>query len=409
MKSTDFYQSYTLKNGIRLLHVPKNLPITYCGFAVNTGTRDELEDEYGMAHFVEHMLFKGTTHRKSRNIIDRLETIGGQLDAYTTKEDTFIFATVPTKYTDRAMELLSDILFNSTFPDSEMEKELQVIREEIQSYNDSPSELIYDEFEDLIFANSPLGHNILGKTELLEKFDSKKMETFVNRCYTTDELLFFTMGNMPFEQIVKKAEKYFDVPTTERSFTRPAPGDYASSNIKLNKDTFQTHCLIGNRSYELSHPDRMAQVLLHNILGGPYMSSRLNMAVRERNGLAYTIESSLSTYSDTGVWSIYFGCDPKNTKKCLKLIDKELDKLRTKPIDNRQLLIFQKQIEGAMLISNQNYENQILGISKMYLHTNTCPSNEELFAAIKRVDAEKLMETANRLFDKQQLTQLIYE
>lgn len=402
------YQSYTLPNGIRLLHVHDTSPIVYCGFAVNVGTRDEHDDEQGMAHFVEHMLFKGTDSRKSYQIINRLESVGGQLEAYTTREETFIYATVPTHYCGRAMELLGDLVFHATFPAREMERELDVVLDEIQSYNDSPSELIYDDFDELLFAGSPLGRNILGKSEVLETFTPEKMAAFVKRCYTTDNLVFFTMGQCSFKQIVHHAERYFNVPASMRSFERTWPLNYTPTSLKTAKDTFQTHCLIGNRSYALGHPDRIALVLLNNILGGPNMSSRLNMSIRERNGLAYDIESNLTAYTDTGSWSVYVGCDPKYSKRCINLINKELDRLRMRPLDARNLQTAKRQLEGQLLIANENKENLILSMAKSYLHLNRCMSNDEITTAIAAISAQKMQQIANEVFAPDQLTQLIF-
>ena len=403
------YQTHTLSNGIRLLHMPDASPITYCGFAVNAGTRDENDDEQGMAHFVEHMLFKGTQHRKSWHIINRLESVGGQLDAYTTKEETFLYATVPSLYLNRAMELLADIMFHSVFPEHELVRELDVILDEIQSYNDSPSELIYDEFEELLFADSPIGRNILGKSEILKTFTPERLSAFVSRCHTTDNLVFFSLGNTDFQKIIRWAERLFDVPASQRPFVRQSPSTYLPNCIKASKDTFQTHCLVGNRAYQLVHPDRVALVLLNNILGGPNMSSRLNLSIRERNGLAYNIESNLTSYIDTGVWSIYFGCDPKNAKRCLQLIDKELERLRTQLLEPRQLQTAKSQLEGQLLIANENKENLILAMAKSFLQQNYCLSDQEIHERIVAVTAEKLHDVAADLFQKEALTQLIFE
>lgn len=403
------YQTYTLSNGIRLLHMPDASPITYCGFAVNAGTRDENDNEQGMAHFVEHMLFKGTQHRKSWHIINRLESIGGQVDAYTTKEETFLYATVPSLYLNRAMELLADIMFHSVFPEHELARELDVILDEIQSYNDSPSELIYDDFEELLFADSPIGRNILGKAEILETFTPERLSAFVSRCHTTDNLVFFSLGNTDFSKIIRLAERLFDVPASQRHFVRQSPPTYLPNCIKASKDTFQTHCLLGNRAYQLDHPDRVALVLLNNILGGPNMSSRLNLSIRERNGLAYNVESNLTSYVDTGVWSIYFGCDPKNAKRCLHLIDKELERLCTQPLEPRQLQTAKLQLEGQLLIANENKENLILAMAKLFLQQNYCLSDQEIHERIMAVTAEKLHDIAADLFQKEALTQLIFE
>lgn len=403
-----FYETHTLSNGIRLLHVPAASPVVYCGFAVNAGTRDELPDEQGMAHFVEHMLFKGTAHRKSWQVISRLESFGGQIDAYTTKEETYIYATVPLAQAERAVELLADIVLHSTFPDAEMEHERGVVLEEIQSYNDSPSELVYDDFEDLLFGGSPLGHNILGNEASLQAIDSDKMRAFVRRCYTTDSLVFYLFGQVDFAKTVRWAERYFDVPATRRAFVRERPAAYAPQTVRQRRDTFQTHCVLGNRAYHLMHDDRFALLLLNNIVGGPNMSSRLNMAVRERNGLAYTIESNLTSYVDTGVWNVYFGCDQGSEKRCLRLIDGELRRLAETPLTERQLHKAKCQLDGQMLIADENRENLILAMAKAFLQTGRCLSNAEMHERIAAVSAEKLRQVAADIFAPDKRTTLIY-
>jgi predicted Zn-dependent peptidase len=372
--------------------------------AVNAGTRDELKNEFGIAHFVEHVLFKGTKKRSSWQIIDRLEAVGGEIDAYTTKEETFIYTVIPQKYCERAVELLADILFHSTFPQEELEKEKTVILDEIQSYNDSPSELIFDEFEELVFANSPLEHNILGTKKSLKKLLPTHLQKFVNRCYTTDNILFFVHGNIYPEKIVRYVEKYFDTPTSKRNFERTLPNIYLPQSIEKKKDTCQTHCLIGNRALHFGHKNRLTQVLLNNILGGPLLGSRLNLAVRERNGLVYSIDSSLTPYTDTGVWNIYFGCDKNNFNKCIELIYKELDVLRNKEISEKDLKKAKKQFAGQMLISHQNKENFILNAAKSVLHLNFCETQEKIIEKINQITAHDLQKIAQELFNIEKVT-----
>lgn len=402
------YYQHILSNGIRLLYVPSQIPITYCGFAINAGTRDELDNEQGIAHFVEHMLFKGTTHRRAFHIINRLESVGGQLDAYTTKEETFIYAAVPQKYTSRAMELLNDLVFNSTFPQHELEKERDVILDEIQSYNDSPSELIYDDFEELLYPHDALGRNILGTVDTLEKFNSQDLKNYTNRCHTTDEMVFFITGDLPFNKIIKLAERYFTHPATTRNFKRNLPIIGSSKIVKKPKDTWQTHCLMGTEAFALNDTNRLPFVVLNNILGGPMMSSKLNLSIREHNGLAYNIESGISTYSDTGVFNIYFACDPKFYSKCHRLVCEELKKLCDKGLSDRQIKLAQRQIEGQMLISSQNHENRILGMAKAFLHTNQCKADAYILEKVRAITASQLQEIAQKIFNVDQFIQLIY-
>lgn len=403
------YQTYTLVNGIRIIHQMDDSPVHYCGFVVNAGTRDELEGEEGMAHFIEHMLFKGTKKRKSWHILNRLEAVGGGLDAYTTKEETFVYATVPCQYVERAMELLGDVLFNSTFPAHEIEKEVDVILEEIQLYNDSPAELIYDDFDEMVFAGSSIGKNILGNEKTLTSFTSNDALRFMQRCYNTTELVFFSMGKIDFAKIVRWAEKYFAVSRSKREFLRQKPQLYTSSCTQKIKDTCQAHCIVGNRAFGIDDENLMALFLLTNILGGPNMSSRLNMAVRERHGLVYTIESSFIPYSDTGVFSIYFGCEESHIEKCCKLIHKELRAMMESPIDDKKMSVAKLQLGGQLLIEAQNKENLVLSMAKSFLHQNRFLSYEMVMDKIAAVSAERLQAVAQQLFATETMSKLVYK
>ncbi|MBQ5925581.1 MAG: insulinase family protein [Paludibacteraceae bacterium] len=424
------YNIHTLSNGIRILHLTDNMPISYIGVAIDAGTRDELPDESGMAHFVEHLLFKGTERRRSWHIINRLESVGGQLDAYTTKEETYIYATVPNEYTDRALELLADIVLNSTFPENEIEKERDVVVDEIQSYNDSPSELIYDEFEELLFPHDPIGRNILGTEQSLETFDSTRVQQFVHRNYTPDRMVVFAMGNIKFDWLVKKIEKYFYItnfspklgemvedqrgmqkfliPHSSFLTHRQVPQPYTPAHRTTPRDTYQAHCIIGNRCIPMSSHERLTMLLLNNILGGPNMSSRLNLALRERNGLCYTIESNVTNYTDTGVWNIYFGCDPRNLAKAQRLCMQQLDMLCSTPLNDNQLAVAKRQLRGQVLIGNQNKENLILGLSKAYLHGLELKPDSEHFQFIDSLTPSDLQSLAQRIFNPNQLSTLIY-
>ena len=408
------YNIHTLSNGIRVLHLPDIMPISYVGVAIDAGTRDELPNESGMAHFVEHLLFKGTKHRRSWHIINWLESVGGQLDAYTTKEETYIYATVPTEYTERTLELLADIVLNSTFPENEIEKERDVVLDEIQSYNDSPSELIYDEFEELLFPHDPIGRNILGTEQSLETFDSERIKAFVNRNYTPDRMVIFAMGNIKFDWLVKKVEKYFHNAQCTmhnaqlKSISRQLPKSYIPVHRTTPRDTYQAHCIIGNRCIPMTSDERLTMLLLNNILGGPNMSSRLNLALRERNGLCYTIESNVTNYTDTGVWNIYFGCDPRNLAKAKRLCMQQLDLLCSTPLNDNQLATAKRQLRGQVLIGNQNKENLILGLSKAYLHGLELKPDSEHFQFIDSLTPSDLQSLAQRIFNPDQLSTLIY-
>ena len=414
MNLSTLNSQFSIANGLRVLHLVDNMPITYVGVAIDAGTRDELPDESGMAHFVEHLLFKGTKRRRSWHIINRLESVGGQLDAYTTKEETYIYATVPNEYTDRALELLADVVLNSTFPESELEKERDVVLDEIQSYNDSPSELIYDEFEELLFPHDPIGRNILGTEQSLESFTSERVQQFVRRNYTPDRMVVFAMGNIKFDWLLKKVEKYFHNAQCTmhnaqlKSISRQLPKSYIPVHRTTPRDTYQAHCIIGNRTISMTSPERLTMLLLNNILGGPNMSSRLNLALRERNGLCYTIESNLTNYTDTGVWNIYFGCDPRNLAKAQRLCMQQLELLCSTPLNNNQLSIAKRQLRGQVLIGNQNKENLILGLSKTYLHGLELKPDSEHFQFIDSLTPSDLQSLAQRTFNPDQLSTLIY-
>ena len=430
MNLSTLNSQFSIANGLRVLHLADNMPITYVGVAIDAGTRDELPDESGMAHFVEHLLFKGTKRRRAWHIINWLESVGGQLDAYTTKEETYIYATVPTEYTERAIELLADIILNSTFPENEIEKERDVVLDEIQSYNDSPSELIYDEFEELLFPHDPIGRNILGTEQSLETFNSQRIQAFVRRNYTPDRMVLFAMGNMKPDWLLKKVEKYFTATkfspklgemvedqrgvqkflTPHSSFLthRQTPQPYTPAHRTTPRDTYQAHCIIGNRGIAMNTEERLTMLLLNNILGGPNMSSRLNLALRERNGLCYTIESNVTNYTDTGVWNIYFGCDPRNLAKAKRLCMQQLDLFYTKPLNDKQLTTAKRQLRGQVLIGNQNKENLILGLSKAYLHGLELKTDNEHFRFIDSLTANDLQQLAQRIFNPNQLSTLIY-
>lgn len=404
-----FYQTHTLPNGIRLVHKPDDSPVAYCGMAINTGTRDEAENEQGMAHFIEHMLFKGTRKRRASHIINRLEDVGGELNAYTNKEETFVYSIVLKEDFERAMELTADIVFNSVFPENEIAKEVDVILDEIQSYNDSPSELIYDDFEELLFAHSPIGRNILGKADLLKNYTREDTSRFIANNYHTDEMVFFSLGKLDFKKLVHWAEKYLGgYPASLRPYKREEPQLYVPQTVTTHKDTHQIHLMLGNRAYPLNHPDRLGLYLLNNIIGGPGMNSLLNMALRERNGLAYNIESSYSGYTDTGVFSIYLGSDPKNKEKCVKLIHQELKKLREVKLSDAKLAKFKKQMMGQLAISSENKESMALNLGKSILHFNYMESSEEIQKRLADIDTAKIQAIANEVLDEKQMTSLLF-
>ena len=301
------FENYLLQNGIRVVHSRTDSPVAYCAMMINAGTRDELDHEHGLAHFIEHVLFKGTKRRKSFHIMSRLEDVGGELNAYTTKEETVIHATFLKDDYHRAVELLFDILFRSTFPERELVKEKDVILDEINSYKDSPSELIFDDFEELLYPNHPFGRNILGTRKTLKRFSRADIFRFIERNYNTDQMVFCSIGNIPFSRVVKLAERYFgSLSPNPRTTQRLALQPNQPVLKEIRKKTYQQHCIVGCRAYHLNHPSRVGMYLLNNVLGGPGQNSRLNLSLRERSGYAYNVESSYTPYTDTGVFNIYF-------------------------------------------------------------------------------------------------------
>jgi len=403
------YFSHILPNGLRIVHLPSASPVSYCGFAVNAGTRDEEMDEFGLAHFVEHMIFKGTEKRKSWHILNRMENVGGELNAYTTKEETFVYSIFMEEHFRRAFELLSDLVFHSQFPEQEIEKEVDVILDEINSYEDSPSELIFDEFENLLFDGHALGHNILGDEQSLLGFGSESGKSFMRRFYAPENMVFFSMGRIPFKKIVQMAESTLsDIAFPMAARNRTAPGELLPVSRQIHKDTHQAHVLIGGRAYSMHDEKRLPLFLLNNLLGGPGMNNRLNVSLREKNGLVYNVESNVTSYTDTGLASIYFGTDPKNKEKAIRLVYKELAKLREVKLTATQLAAAKKQVIGQLGVSGDNREGLFLGLGKSFLHYNRYDTLPEVFAKVEKLTAGEIREVANEIFAPERLFSLIY-
>ena len=403
------YHTHTLSNGLRIIHAQNQSAVAYCGYAIDAGTRDEEENEQGMAHFVEHLIFKGTQKRHSWHILNRMEHVGGDLNAYTNKEETVVYSAFLVEHFPRAVELLTDIVFHSTYPQAEIDKEVEVIVDEIQSYEDTPSELIFDDFEELVFPNHPLGRNILGKPELLRQFKSEDALRFTNRFYRPDNMVFFVQGNVDFKRVVRLLEKAVsDIPATITERNRIKPELYIPQNKTIHRDTHQAHVMIGCRSYDTHDKKRTALYLLNNILGGPGMNSRLNVALRERSGLVYNVEANLTSYTDTGLFSIYFGTDQEDVKRCIRLVHKELKRLREKPLSSTQLTTAQKQIIGQIGVAADNFENNALNMAKTYLHYNKYEEPQEVYKRIQSLTPQDLWEVANEMFCEENLSTLIY-
>ena len=456
------YNTYTLDNGLRIIHLPSDSQVVYCGYQINAGTRNEEPGEEGLAHFCEHVTFKGTERRKAWHILNCLESVGGDLNAYTNKEGTVYHSAILKEHIARAVDLLSDIVFHSVYPQAEIDKEVEVICDEIESYNDSPAELIYDEFENILFKGSPLGHNILGTAEQVRAFKTEDALRFTRKLYRPDNAIFFAYGDIDFKKLVKLIQKALgecpkgrelacsadcksaETPTEERiaektptkeRITEETPtgetpteemeaGDanhkvqsskfnvqskIAGKTIVMQKNTHQAHVMIGTRAYDVNDDRRMPLYLLNNMLGGPGMNAKLNLALREHNGLVYTVESTMVAYGDTGTWSIYFGCDEHDVKRCLRLVRKELDKFMQKPLSDAQLKAAKKQIKGQIGVACDNRENFALDFGKSFLHYGWEKNVDRLYEQVDEITAAQIQAVAQELFDKDRLTTLIFK
>ena len=406
------YNTATLPNGLRIIHLPSTSQVVYCGFGINAGTRNELPGEEGVAHFCEHTTFKGTERRRALTIINCLETLGGELNAFTNKEDTVYYAAILKEHFPKAVDLLSDIVFHSQYPQTEIDKEIEVICDEIESYNDSPAELIYDLFENIIFNGHPLGHNILGDAEQLRTYKSETAKSFTQRFYTPRNAAFFAYGDINFNSLVtmlKKATKGFGEQNPiigDADIVAPLPV-YTPLTRCIDKGTHQAHVMIGNRAYSVHDERRIALYLLNNILGGPGMNARLNLSLRERNGLVYTVESTMVSYSDTGVWCTYFGCDPHDVKRCLRRVNKELQRVMEKPLTTSQLNAAKRQIKGQLGVACDNRESFALDFGKSFLHYGWEKDITDLFKRIDILTADNIQQVAREIFAPELLTTLI--
>ena len=419
------YNTYTLDNGLRIIHLPSDSKVVYCGYQINAGTRNEEPGEEGLAHFCEHVTFKGTERRKAWHILNCLESVGGDLNAYTNKEGTVYYSAILKEHIARAVDLLTDIVFHSVYPQAEIDKEVEVICDEIESYNDSPAELIYDEFENIIFKGSPLGHNILGTAEQVRSFKTEDALRFTRKLYRPDNAIFFAYGDIDFKKLVRllkksflseerrvKSEK-FNSPEAQAQFniqhsTFNTQHSFEGQTIVMQKNTHQAHVMIGTRAYDVNDSRRMPLYLLNNMLGGPGMNAKLNLALREHNGLVYTVESTMAAYGDTGIWSIYFGCDEHDVKRCLRLVRKELDKFMQKPLSDAQLKAAKKQIKGQVGVACDNRENFALDFGKSFLHYGWEKNVDRLYEQVDEITAEQIQAVAQELFDRDRLTTLIF-
>lgn len=404
------YFIHTLQNGIRLIHKQVDSKVSHVGLFINTGSRDENADEHGIAHLIEHMLFKGTHRRKAYFILSRMEDVGGELNAYTTKEETCIHSTFFAEYYSRALDLISDIAFNSSFPANELKKEKEIIYDEINSYKDSPSELIFDEFEEILFDGNPLGRNILGKAEALKHFTPEGIRNFITRNYATDRMVLSSVGNISPRKLVQLFERYFSVPVLHSGHERlKTVHNYRPSFKKVQRNTFQAHCIIGNIAYRFDDERRLPLYLLNNYLGGPGSNSRLNMALRERKGYAYTIDSMYTPYTDTGNITIYFGTDKNLIERCNEIILKELKQVRTTPLSIIQMHKAKRQVMGHIAISAENNENHMLSMGKSLMLFNRVEAIEDIQKKLDAITAAQLTEVASEVLDDKKLSYLLYQ
>jgi len=383
--------------------------IAHCGIIINAGSRDEKKEEHGIAHFAEHMMFKGTIKRKPYHILSSLEDRGGELNAYTTKEETAIYGSFLKNDYNKALDIISDIIINSTFPEKELKKEKEVIIEEINSYKDSPSELIFDDFEELIYADAPIGRSILGSENSLRSFNKDMLSTFTDRNYIPGEMVLCSIGDIKDKQLIKLFEKYFGDIKEKNSQRKRIPfTGYRPVNKIISKNTWQDHCIIGNLAYDVKDKRRLAMFLLNNILGGQGLNSRLNLSLREKNGFAYNVESNYIPYCDTGVFMIYFGTEEKNRDKSINLAMKELKKLREQKLGTAQLQKAKNQMQGNIARAWESHENHMLAMGKNILLFDEMEPIESLYEKIGLLSASELLEIANEIFPEHMLSTLIY-
>jgi len=407
------YQIHTL-HGLRLLTLPSASQVVYCGIVVAAGTRHEQPGEEGLAHFCEHLAFKGTHRRTAVQIINALEGVGGELNAYTTKEYTLYYATVTRDHLSRALDVLTDIVFHSQYPQQEVEKEQEVVCDEIESYEDTPAELIFDEFENILFEGHPLGHNILGTSEQVRRYRQEDAQRFAHRYYRPDNcVLFVSGGGNDVTRLLKKAVDSAEIEQPQSPLAAPGVAQPASplpSDIVVRRrGTHQAHVMLGTRTFPDSDPRRWTLFLLNNILGGPGMNSRLNLSLRERRALVYTIESQMVCYSDTGLWSVYFGCDPADVKRCLRLVRSEMERLCKHRLSPTQLRNAKRQLRGQLVIGTENREQFVLDCAKNFLFRGRPLSVEEVLEKVEAVTADDLLTLATELFRQENLVTLIYQ
>ena len=413
------YEYFTLNNGIRIIFRRNNSIVTHAGVYINVGSRNEQDSEEGIAHFIEHSIFKGTEHRHSYHIRNRIDGVGGELDAFTTKEETCVYASALSEHLERCLELFADILFHSTFPLHEIEKEKDVVIEEINLYRDTPAELIYDDFEERHFGNHPLGHNILGSKKNVRRFTPDALKQFMHRNYTPDRMVISVVGNVEFKKLVHLCQKYFEhkegnhkdgISQKGISNSQPSTLNFQLStfNVSIHKHTHQVHLLAGCPAPTLYDKNKTVFTLLNNIIGGPAMNSRLNVAVREREGFCYTIESQYIPFTDAGLFYIYAGIDSEATERGTELILNELRHMRDTLMSPQRLKAAQNQLIGQMAINNDSGLNEMQSIGKACLNFEHVDTLEEMNRDILAVTAQELQETARQYLAEENFSFLRY-
>lgn len=411
--SETFY--HNLPNGVQIVHRKTTSPVVYVGIMVGAGTRHELPEENGMAHYIEHCVFKGTQHYTARQIINHIEGIGGEINAYTTKEETTFYAATLRQHFRTTLHLLADMVLHPTFCKKETDKEVTVILDEIESYNDSPSELIYDDFENMIFEGSSLAMPILGTKKTLRRI-SKSPDIALNwmqQHYRPERMVLFVLGNVSTQQVISAAERELaplSPPLRGEAISLPfREGSGVGFTRTYRRHTHQTHIMLGSHAYPIGHPKQLTMYLLNNILGGGSMSSRLYLSLREKYGLVYNIDSQAVPLSDTGYWNIYLACEPQHKNACLELCHKELQQLRDTTLTSTQLLRALRQLEGQMAISAENQENNALAMAKQMLYHHHAPAWRETFAKVREITSTQLQEVANEVFAPDKIYTLLYD
>ena len=402
--------SLTLDNGLRVVYAPSPTNTVYLGLALDAGTRDETNEESGMAHFAEHLSFKGTDRRTSRQIITYMESVGGDLNAFTGKEETVYYCTCQKEHFHRAMDILFDVVFHSKYPQEEMYKEVEVVIDEIESYNDSPSELIYDDFEAMLFQGHPLGRNILGDADRLRTYKTEDVLNYTHRLYVPSNAVLFVYGNVDAKEVKRRIPQNLpSAPSSQVTTIQKSLPKREAQRKVVNKDTHQAHVMMGAQAYGGSNKNHLALFMANNILGGPGLSSRLNLALREKRGLVYTVESTLTTYTDTGVWAVYFGCDREDVERCKKLVKRELMRLCEAPLSDRALKAAKQQIIGQISMSYDNFESVAIGMGKRMLHYGKTQTKDEFIARIQNITAEDIWVAAKEVFNPEALSILEYK